>query len=90
MIQAELKIKGLVQGVFFRAEACDAAALFNITGRIKNMPDGTVQAIAIGEEQNIKHFIEWCKHGPPGARVDQVEIQITKKPEYKYSDFSIL
>ena len=72
LARAHLIIKGLVQGVFFRASTIECARAENCTGWVRNRPDGTVEAIIEGEEDAVKRVIEWCRTGPPMARVDDV------------------
>lgn len=73
MKQVRLQITGMVQGVFFRSETKVKAVSLGITGWVKNEPDGSVSALAVGEEANLRELVEWCKKGPPGAEVDQVK-----------------
>ncbi|MFA5794082.1 MAG: acylphosphatase [Candidatus Brocadiia bacterium] len=72
--QAHLYISGLVQGVFFRASAKEMAQSLGLSGWVKNMADRRVEAIFVGNKNDIKKAIEWCHHGPPSARVDKVEV----------------
>lgn len=89
MVRAHLVIAGIVQGVFFRASAAEAARKHGVCGWVKNTPDGTVEAIAEGEESAVNNFIGWCRIGPPRARVDSVDV---RWEEYKneFDDFSAL
>ncbi|MBU2037403.1 acylphosphatase [Patescibacteria group bacterium] len=74
--RVDLKIHGRVQGVFFRDSSQRKAKELNLSGFVKNEPDGTVQIIAEGEEKNLEELIEWCRAGGTEyARVDQVEIK---------------
>jgi acylphosphatase len=84
-----LKIKGSVQGLFFRAGAKAKADELGITGWIKNEPDGSISAEISGSAINMQKFIAWCKKGPPGARVE--EVQVTDQPDSgeDYKGFSI-
>lgn len=65
-------IKGRVQGVFFRAETKRTADLLNLTGYVKNLADGSVEALFQGEETAVKKMIQWSHQGPRASRVDQV------------------
>ena len=76
-----IHISGKVQGVFFRASAKEKADELKITGTARNNSDGSVSIEAEGEEQNLMHFAEWCKEGPPFSRVERCEIQ---EHELKY------
>lgn len=71
--QVHLKITGKVQGVCFRAYTRDKALELGIKGWVKNCADGGVEAVAVGEEDDLKSFIAWCRFGPEGARVTQVK-----------------
>lgn len=86
--RVHLLISGIVQGVNFRYYTRETARRLKLTGWVKNLPDGKVEAVAEGDEKAIDEFIEWCKHGPPSAKVEHVEI---KKVKYtgEFSDFKI-
>ncbi len=73
-------ISGRVQGVFFRMETKYAAERFGALGWVKNLPDGTVEAVIEGDETNVEALLEWCGEGPPHARVDRVD---SKREEYQ-------
>lgn len=83
-----LIVKGLVQGVSFRAFTQKEATRLGLTGWVKNCKDGSVEIIAEGEKKNIDDFIRWCRHGPSRAKVQSVDL---KKEEVKNEegDFSI-
>ncbi|OGP68764.1 MAG: acylphosphatase [Deltaproteobacteria bacterium RBG_16_44_11] len=88
MKRVHVHISGRVQGVFFRAETQRAAMSFNLTGWVRNMQDGRVEAVFEGEEENVDKMLTWCHVGPPAARVENVTI---KEEPYTggFSDFSI-
>ena len=71
---AHLLIKGRVQGVYYRASARDMARKFGLTGWVQNTDAGEVEMKVTGEEQVFDQFIDWCKIGPPNARVDEVTV----------------
>ena len=75
-------IKGMVQGVYYRASAKDMARKNRLTGWIRNTPDGHVEAIASGNEDQLELFINWCRQGPHGARVTEVDIQLVEDAEF--------
>jgi acylphosphatase len=77
MMRAELLISGLVQGVFYRASAQQEGLRLGLTGEVRNLPGGEVEAIVEGEKEAIDEFIAWCKRGPPSARVEKVEVRWT-------------
>ncbi len=74
-VQASLRIKGRVQGVFFRYSAKAEANRLGLTGWIRNREDGDVEAIAEGSASSVREFVAWCRKGPPGAGVEEVEVE---------------
>ncbi|MEZ0249145.1 MAG: acylphosphatase [Thermoproteus sp.] len=88
--RAHLYIRGKVQGVFFRQSMKDVATHYGVRGWVRNLPDGkTVEAVLEGEEDAVRKVVEWAHYGPPGARVEKVEVQYE---EYRgeFDDFKIL
>lgn len=75
MKRARVVVRGSVQGVFFRVETRDRARSLGLAGRVRNVPDGTVEAVFEGEDDRVESMVEWCRHGPPGARVDDVDVE---------------
>lgn len=88
MKRVHVYISGLVQGVFFRAATRRSAADLNLTGWVRNMEDGRVEAVLEGEDANVDAMIAWCKVGTPTARVEKV---VSTKEHYTggFHDFSI-
>lgn len=68
-------VSGRVQGVFFRESARQQAEPLGITGHARNLADGRVEVLAVGEPAAIAKLIDWLHHGPPAARVDKVEVE---------------
>ena len=82
--RVHLKINGRVQGVYFRASTVEQARTLGLTGWVKNCPDGSVDAIAEGEREQLEKLIHWCRSGPAGARVKEVHAQWeTMKGEFQ-------
>jgi len=81
-------IYGKVQGVGFRNFVFLNAKKLNIKGYVKNNPDGTVEAVFEGDEDNINKMIELCKKGPERARVDKIDIKEIEINNYQ--DFKII
>ena len=69
-----LRIHGRVQGVWFRESMRLEAERLNVTGWVRNTPDGAVEAVIQGPAGAVEAMIEWARSGPPLARVDRVEI----------------
>src|SRR5262249_28953653 len=67
-------ISGRVQGVGFRYFAQAAARREGLHGWVRNLPDGRVEAEAEGDAEAVERFERAVRHGPPGARVDDVEV----------------
>lgn len=79
MKRVHVYISGRVQGVFFRAETQRAANGFHLTGWVRNMSDGRVEAVFEGEDANVDKMLDWCYIGPPAARVEDV---LSKEESY--------
>ncbi len=77
-IRAMVTVKGVVQGVNFRHHARQTALHFNVTGWVRNLPDGSVLGCFEGEETDVDALIAWCRTGPSWARVE--EAIATKEP----------
>jgi acylphosphatase len=76
--RAEVVVRGAVQGVFFRVEARDRARSLRLAGWVRNAPDGSVEAAFEGEDERVESMVEWCRRGPRGARVDDVDVTWTE------------
>ena len=87
MKHLDIKIYGFVQGVFFRFSAQEKAQILGINGFARNEPDNTVYIEAEGEEDDLKQFLNWCRKGPSGAKVDTVESKSSDKIK-NYTDFN--
>lgn len=73
--RAHLLVTGTVQGVFFRASAADEARRLGLTGWVRNLPDGSVEAVAEGPRAQVDAFVAWCHRGPPAAQVSGVTVR---------------
>ena len=71
--RARVRISGRVQGVFFRDSARERAESLGLSGWVRNLPDGRVEALFEGPSQSVREMVEWCKVGPPQASVEGVE-----------------
>lgn len=77
-------MSGFVQGVFFRYETRDLALELGVNGWVRNLPDGRVEAVFEGDEEKVRRMIDFCRRGPPGARVTNVELSWDEyKGEFK-------
>lgn len=66
--------RGRVQGVYFRAHCAEKAGELGLDGHVRNMPDGSVEAVFEGDRSLIESCIEWNKTSQPYARVETVEV----------------
>ncbi|MFH0848576.1 MAG: acylphosphatase [archaeon] len=78
MKRVHVYISGRVQGVFFRHHTMREATRLGVCGWVQNLPDGRVEAIFEGKEPDVNRMLGFCKTGPPGAGVENVEI--TEEP----------
>lgn len=72
--RAHVFISGRVQGVFFRSETRHEARKHGLSGWVRNLPDDRVEAVFEGEEEDVKKLLEFCRRGPPGARVTGADV----------------
>lgn len=72
--RVRLRIAGRVQGVAFRAAACDEARSLGLSGWVRNLPDGDVEVVLQGEPGTVERMIAWCRRGPSLARVSRVDV----------------
>lgn len=86
-IRMHLIVEGRVQGVWFRDSTRREAVTLGVFGWVRNRPNGTVEVLAEGPEDNVKKLVSWCHHGPPGAKVQRVhETPEEWKGEFKSFD----
>lgn len=72
---AIVKVYGKVQNVGFRHHTKKTADQHQISGYVKNLPDGSVYIEAEGEEERLDHFILWCHKGPIWSNVEHLAVQ---------------
>lgn len=89
MQRVHIIVNGLVQGVYFRAFTKETADRLGLSGWVRNLPNGSVEAIAEGEEQILKDFVSDLKKGSLKARVDEVQIEHSDAKK-EFPDFCIL
>ena len=82
------RVRGRVQGVFFRWTTRERAQALGVTGWVRNCQDGSVEAVAEGEPDALTRFREWLGRGPPGARVESV-IEMEEPVTNEFSGFEI-
>ncbi len=77
--RARVVVSGRVQGVFFRATCAERARELGLGGSVRNLPDGSVEAVFEGPEDAVDAMVGWCRTGPRLARVDRVEV-VSEEP----------
>ena len=75
MTRARVRVRGRVQGVFFRMETGDRARSLGLSGWVRNCPDGTVEAVFEGDQTRVESMVDWCARGPVGAHVEGVDVK---------------
>ena len=73
-VRAHVYVAGMVQGVFFRQNIRRQAQMHNVTGWVRNLPDGRVEAVFEGEETQVKALLDFCRKGPRGASVADISV----------------
>jgi acylphosphatase len=88
LIHKVIKVRGKVQGVFFRASTKEKALELGVKGIVRNEPDGSVYIEAEANSDIMEVFIQWCHKGPAYARVDEV---LVNQSELKnFSSFEVI
>lgn len=87
-IRWKIVVTGRVQGVGYRYSAAHRARELDITGSVRNLPDGNVCIEAQGAASKVAEFYQWCQQGPPMAHV--ISAVVTEQPLQQDQDFRIL
>jgi len=88
MKACEISVEGRVQGVGFRYSAVNAARRYKVNGWVRNEYDGSVRLYCEGPEDAVERFVEWCRQGPPSARVMNIRI-VPRQYQGRYRSFSV-
>ena len=78
--RAHVYVSGRVQGVFFRATTRERANEHDVSGWVRNLADGRVEAVFEGPDEAVEAMVEFCQEGSSRARVDEVEVSV-EEPE---------
>jgi acylphosphatase len=87
VIRRRVIVHGRVQGVFFRDTTRRQAATRGVAGWVRNLPDGTVEAMLEGDPAAVEALVAFCREGPRGAQVDRVEV--SDEPPEGVSGFEV-
>ena len=74
MMARRLRIRGVVQGVGYRAGFARQAQRLGLSGWVRNRLDGSVEALVAGDAVALEQILDWARRGPPAARVNEVEV----------------
>lgn len=74
-VRSHIWVAGRVQGVFFRQETARKARSRGVSGWVRNLPDGRVEAVLEGLPEDVAAVVEWARAGPPMAHVERVEVE---------------
>ncbi|WP_107068219.1 acylphosphatase [Streptomyces sp. CT34] len=75
MVRKHVIVSGRVQGVFFRDTCRQTALEHGVSGWVRNLPDGNVEAVFEGDEGRVAQMVDWAHQGPPAAAVEKVEVR---------------
>ncbi len=87
MLTRLIIVSGKVQGVWYRQSTKEKALELGITGEVSNQSDGTVKIIATGTAEQLYQFTDWCRQGPPKARV--INLDVKELPVQLFKSFTI-
>jgi len=88
MVRARLLISGIVQGVGYRWSCNREARALGLTGWVRNLPDGRVEAVLQGTREQVERMIKWCYRGPSEAQVSDIAVSYEDALE-DFKDFGI-
>ena len=88
-VRAHVFISGIVQGVFFRQKTKQQAQNLDVTGWVRNLDDGRVEAVFEGEEQSVKELVDFCRKGPKGAFIRNVDV-VFETFSGEFQNFSVV
>jgi acylphosphatase len=74
VVRRRVVVRGHVQGVFFRDSVRRLAERYGVTGWVENRRDGAVEAVFEGDPEAVDRLVDFCRRGPRGARVHEVEV----------------
>jgi acylphosphatase len=74
-VRRRVVVRGRVQGVWFRGSTQRRARTLGLAGWVRNRPDGSVEAVFEGSRPAVEAALAFCREGPPGARVEGIELR---------------
>jgi acylphosphatase len=73
-VRAKVTIRGVVQGVIYRYSTRRQAEGLGVHGWVRNTADGSVEGLFEGRETQVRALLDWCRQGPPAARVSEIDV----------------
>ena len=89
MLRKHVYLSGQVQGVYFREHTRQVAQKLNLTGWVRNLRDGRVEAVFEGSGPAVTEMLRWCTQGPPAAKVEKI-VETSEAYRGDFPDFKIL
>jgi len=86
--EAHVVVTGMVQGVFFRRSTRDIATFCGVSGFVRNLPGGQVEAVIQGERPEVAKVVDFMREGPPGAVVERISVD-WRDPAEIYEGFHV-
>jgi len=87
-VRVHIVVSGRVQGVFYRSETQEKAQQLGVSGWVKNLSEGRVEAVFEGERDKVEQMVEWAKKGPSGAIVNDLNV-VWEEYQGEFSNFEI-
>lgn len=87
-VRIGVTVHGRVQGVSFRHHTHCRAVELGVTGWVRNLSDGSVEGLFEGDNAAVSALVEWCRSGPPAARVERLDIRVGESSD-EFSSFKI-
>jgi acylphosphatase len=88
IVRAHIRVFGRVQGVLFRQNAAAMARRLGVSGYVRNLDDGSVEAVYEGDRGSVEEIVEWTKRGPPHAKVESYRLE-WGEPTGEFAGFSV-
>ncbi len=88
IVRRKVIVSGRVQGVAFRYYTRDVALSNGVYGWVRNLPDGRVEAVFEGKQEDVDSVVRWCRKGPPASHVENVQID-EQRPTGEFTNFEI-
>jgi acylphosphatase len=77
-VRCRVRVRGRVQGVGFRESCRREAQALGVAGTVRNVGDGSVEAVFEGAAPAVDRMVAWCRHGPRSALVRHVDVAVER------------